>query len=507
MPDPALTVLDRHAARLRAKHLKTLFAEDFDRFAAFSAEGCGLLLDFSKEKLDLAALSELIGLARASGVEGARDAMLSGKVVNTTEGRAVLHTALRLPEGAAPPEGVDLAEVHAERSRMLGFAEQIRADPQITDVVNLGIGGSDLGPAMAARALRPWHGSTRVHFVANVDPSDLSDTLAGLDPARTLLVVASKSFTTLETLTNARVARAWLGDGAGTRMVAVTSRPDAAIEFGVEPGRIFRMWDWVGGRFSLWSSMGMPLAIAIGSVPFEEMLAGAHAMDRHFAEKPFDENLPVLMALIAVWRRCAMGYGAVALVPYDQRLDRFAAYLQQLDMESNGKSVTRGGMPVPHATAPVVFGEPGTNAQHSFFQLLHQGTDPVPVDFMVPAEGVGTDPAQHQMLVASALAQSAALAFGEDAEDPHRHFPGDRPSSTLVYPRLDPAVLGSLIALFEHRTAVQGVIWDINSFDQFGVELGKRLTAEILPQLRGERALSCDSSTAGLIKALGREGS
>ena len=504
-------------------HLRDLFARDPGRFRALCFGEDDLTLDLSKEKLDAEALAALVSLARAAGVEARRDAMAAGRPINATEGRAVLHMALR--GGAEPPAGDD---VRATLDRFLRFAEEVRAGRiagtagPIADVVNIGIGGSDLGPGMAARALRPDRDGPRIHFVSNVDGAHFADTTAQLDPARTLVIVSSKTFTTLETMANARLARDWLGPHAGGQMAAVSTNLPACAEFGIPSERVFGFWDWVGGRYSLWSAIGLSLAIGIGPDRFRAFLAGAAALDRHFREAPLERNLPVLMALTGIWRRNAMGWPTVALIPYDQRLERFPAYVQQLDMESNGKRVTLDGREVATATGPVVWGEPGTNAQHSFFQLLHQGTDIVPVDFIAAARPRGADPGHHALLLANCLAQGQALAFGRTAAEvrtemqaagkspdeiarlvPHRTFPGDRPSTTILFRQLDPFSLGRLIALFEHKVFVQGAIWGVNSFDQWGVELGKALAGALIPALRDgapvDASTGADPSTAGLI--------
>ena len=503
----------REAARLRPIHLRTLFADDPARFERLSFAFDDLTIDLSKEKLDAAALDALLTLARAADIEGRREAMFAGAPVNRTEGRAALHMALR--GGAPPPPGDD---VEGTLAQVLGFAESVRAG-RFTDVINIGIGGSDLGPAMVVRALSPDHDGPRVHFVSNVDGAHLADTLRGLDPATTLVIVASKTFTTLETMANARSARAWLGAHAADGIAAVSTNLKACVEFGVPAERVFGFWDWVGGRYSLWGAIGLALAIAIGAGRFRAFLAGAAAMDRHFREADLKENLPVLFALIAIWRRNAMGWPTVALIPYDQRLERFPAYIQQLEMESNGKRVTQDGAPTPRATGGVVFGEPGTNAQHSFFQLLHQGTDVIPVDFIAAGRPRDADTEHHGLLLANCLAQSAALAFGQteaethpgptaaetDPPAPHRTFQGDRPSTTVLYRELDPFALGRLIALYEHKVFTMGAIWDINSFDQFGVELGKALAQRLAPVMRGKAGVDAglDQSTAGLVARIG----
>ncbi len=374
---------------------------------------------------------------------------------------------------------------------------------------------------MAARALRPDTDGPRLHFVSNVDGAHFADTVAELDPARTLVIVSSKTFTTLETMANAALARDWLGQHAAEQMAAVSTNLKGCAEFGIPAERVFGFWDWVGGRYSLWSAIGLSLAIGIGEARFRDFLAGAAAMDRHFREAPLERNLPVLLALVGIWRRNAMGWPTVALIPYDQRLERFPAYVQQLDMESNGKRVTRDGKPVGTRTGPVIWGEPGTNAQHSFFQLLHQGTDIVPVDFVAAARARAADPAHHALLLANCLAQGQALAFGRTAEEveaemraagknddeiarlvPHRTFPGDRPSTTILFRELDPASLGRLIALFEHKVFVQGAIWGVNSYDQWGVELGKALAGALIPALRDGADVEADASTAGLVERI-----
>ncbi len=513
------------AVRLRGRHLRNLFSDDAERFQRFSFALDDLTLDISKEKIDEPALDALLELARATGLEDRRRALFAGEHVNVTEDRAALHMALR--DGAEAPAGDDVADV---RDRFLGFAEAVRAGEypatgqSFTDVVNIGIGGSDLGPELVSRALAPDRDGPRLHFVSNVDGAEIADVTRDLDPARTLVTVASKSFTTAETMTNALSARDWLKGTVqepGRHMVAISSNVAGAEEFGIDRSRIFGFWDWVGGRYSVWSAIGLPIAIGIGADRFREFLAGAAGMDAHFREAPFDRNLPVLMGLVAVWRRNAMGWPTVALIPYDRRLARFPAYVQQLAMESNGKRVTLEGQPVPHATAPVVWGEPGTNAQHSFFQLLHQGTDIVPVDFILAAEPRAADRHHHDLLAANCVAQSKALAFGKteaqvrdemarkgaeplevDRLAPHRTFPGDRSSTTVLHRRLDPYALGRLIALYEHKTFVEGVIWGIDSFDQWGVELGKSLADELIPIIESGAPDGQDGSTAGLVRRL-----
>ncbi|MEM9782687.1 MAG: glucose-6-phosphate isomerase [Pseudomonadota bacterium] len=516
-------------ARLAPLHLSALFARDPGRSERLVFALDDLSLDFSKERLDATALAALVALARNAGVARLRDRMAAGEPVNLTERRAVLHMALR---GSVAPqvEGVD--EVAPILERFLAFAEDVRqgrytgAGGTITDVINIGIGGSDLGPAMAARALVPDCDGPRLHFVSNVDGAHLTDTISGLDPARTLVVIASKTFTTLETMANAASARDWMAGAlgsvqAGAQMAAVSTNLAATAKFGIAPERVFGFRDWVGGRYSVWSAIGLPLAIGIGASGFRAFLEGAKTIDRHFMEAPLEENLPVLYALVGIWRRCLLALPTVALIPYDQRLEHFAAYVQQLDMESNGKRVTRAGTPVTRPTGPVIFGEPGTNAQHSFFQLIHQGSDVIPVDFMLSAEPRETLGDHHALLQANCLAQGAALAFGRSeaevraemtaagtpAEEidrlaPHRVFPGNRPSTTILYRRLDPFTLGRLIALFEHKVFVQGAIWDVNSFDQWGVELGKALAKGLIPALTEGAPADTDASTAALIQRI-----
>ncbi|TYO89252.1 glucose-6-phosphate isomerase [Oceanicella actignis] len=508
-----------HARRLRATTLRRLFETDPDRFSRLSARLDDLTIDFSREKLDAPALEALIALARAAGVAARRDAMAAGAPVNVTEGRAALHMALR---GSVPaPRGDDPA---ATLARFLDFAEAVRqgrvvgAGGPFTHVVNIGIGGSDLGPAMAARALAPDIDGPRLRFVSNVDGADFAEAVADLDPARTLVIVSSKTFGTLETLANARLARDWLGPSAAGQMAAASANVEACARFGIPAERVFGFWDWVGGRYSVWSAIGLPLAIGIGAQRFRAFLDGAAAMDRHFLTAPAERNLPLLLGLIGVWRRNAMGWPTVALIPYDHRLARFPAYVQQLDMESNGKRVTLQGDPCPMATSPVIWGEPGTNAQHSFFQLLHQGTDVVPVDFIAAALPRAADPGHHDMLLANCLAQARALAFGRTEAEaaahmaaagetperiarlaPHRTFPGDRPSTTILHRQLDPFALGRLIALFEHRAFVQGVIWNVNSFDQWGVELGKETAGGLIEAIRTGQAPGADQATRELL--------
>ncbi len=534
----AFKALHAHRTKTGDLSLRTLFAEDPKRFQSLSFSGAGLHLDASKNLITDKTLALLIALAEAAGVKARAKAMFAGDVVNITENRAVLHTALRANGASrAKVDGVAVDPlISAELERFLAFAEDVRsgrtaaADGKpFTDVVNIGIGGSDLGPAMATLALAPYADGPRLHFVSNVDGAHLADTLKGLDPARTLVLIASKTFTTQETMANARAAEACmrkaLKDKAGQHFAALSTAREKVVAFGIDPVRMFGFWDWVGGRYSIWSAIGMPVAIAVGAARFREFLAGARAMDLHFLKARPEKNLPLLLALIGIWNRNILGFAAHAVLPYEQRLSRFAAYLQQLDMESNGKRVGIDGKPVTLATGPLVFGEPGTNGQHAFYQLLHQGTDVIPADFLIGAEGHEPDMAgQHALLIANCLAQTEALMKGRTLEEasaqlksaglpsaevnrlaPHKVFPGNRPTNTIFYAKLDPAVLGALIALYEHKVFVQGVIWGINSFDQWGVELGKELASSLQPMVEGRtKPTGRDSSTAGLIKALAR---
>ncbi len=513
---------DVMALAAAAPDIRSLFTADARRFDRFSASGAGILLDFSKTALTDETLSTLLSLARDAEVETQRDAMFAGKTINITEQRAVLHTALRAPADAniqVAGENV-MPLIQETLSRFLDFAEAVRSGAiaasdgkPFTDVVNIGIGGSDLGPAMVTGALAPYHAGPRLHFVSNVDGAHLADTLRHLNPARTLFIVASKTFTTVETMTNAASARRWLaaslGEAAvGAHFCAVSTALEKCAAFGISADRIFGFWDWVGGRYSVWSSVGLPLAIAVGAEHFRAFLAGAREMDEHFRTAPLAANLPVLLALAGVWHRDALGYPARAILPYDQRLARFPAYLQQLDMESNGKRVTREGAPVSRPTGPLVFGEPGTNGQHAFYQLLHQGTDVIPCEFYIAAQGHEPElAAHHNLLIANCLAQAQALLLGRTLEEaggnPHRVFPGNRPSLVIAYEKLDPATLGKLIALYEHRVFTEAALWNINAFDQWGVELGKELATKLLPVVEGKPgAAAADGSTAGLVSFL-----
>ncbi len=501
--------------------LREAFTRDAGRFAAFSLQAPEVFADLSKNRIDIATLRFLLDLARECGLEARRDAMLRGDVVNPTEGRAVLHTALRAPAGQGPFSN----EVHAVLDAMLAYAEKVRADPGITDVVNIGIGGSDLGPRMAVQALDAYGdvARRRLHFVSNVDGHDIAPLLARLDAARTLFIVASKTFTTQETMANAHAARAWFvaqgGNDVARHFVAATTNVEAAAAFGIRT--TFGFWDWVGGRYSLWSAIGLPIAIAIGAENFRALLAGAHAMDRHFATAPLERNLPVLLGLIDLWYRNFHGFTSRSVAPYHQGLARLPAYLQQLEMESNGKRVDLAGEVLPFATSPVVWGEPGTNGQHAYFQMLHQGSDVIPVEFIAVRTPANDLHEQHRMLLANCLAQSQALMEGKTAEEAarekaptaaadmapavlarHRSFPGNRPSTTLVLDALTPASLGALIALCEHRVFTSGALWGIDSFDQWGVELGKALCNRLLPRFLSGDTAGLDASTAGLLRRL-----
>ena len=537
--DAAWKALEAHRDELGRISLARLFAEDPHRFERFSLVLDDLLIDLSKNLWTAETLRLLLQLARAAEVEAWRERMWAGERINTTENRAVLHVALR-HRGPEPIlcDGRDvMPEVRSVLGRMKAFTEEVRSGARrgatgaaITDIVNIGIGGSDLGPQMVCRALdhlaRP---DLRAHFVSNVDGAQLAATLARLDPATTLFVVASKTFTTQETVQNAASARAWLTAALGEaavahHFVAVSTNARAVAAFGIDPERMFGFWDWVGGRYSLWSAIGLSIALHLGFERFEALLEGGWAMDRHFRTAPLERNAPVILALLGIWYRDLLGFSTHAVLPYDQRLERLPAHLQQLEMESNGKRVRRDGRPVERPTAPVVWGEPGTNGQHAVFQLLHQGTEIVPCDFLAAALPDHDLPGHHEKLLANLLAQGEALAFGKDearvraelaaaglegealeALVPHKVFPGDRPSTTILFRRLDPFTLGRLIALYEHKVFVQGVIWGIDSFDQWGVELGKELAASILPDLAPEATPAPrDPSTAGQLAHLRR---
>ena len=507
---------------------------DDARAQDFSLTADDLVFDYSKTLIDAAARDLLVALAEAAGVPAARDAMFAGARINETEDRAVLHTALRDPDSTAQVDGQPVAQgVTAVLDQMTVFADAIRRGAikgqggAFTDVVNIGIGGSDLGPAMAVRALAPYCDGPRLHFVSNVDGADIADTLKGLDPATTLVIVASKTFTTIETMTNAETARDWLARGVdrpGEHLAAVSTALDRTGAFGIAPDRVFGFEDWVGGRYSMWGPIGLALMIAVGPEDFRDFLAGGAAMDAHFRAAPLAANMPVLLALTGVWHNQVCGYPTRAVLPYDNRLARLPAYLQQLEMESNGKGVRMDGTPLTVASGPVVWGEPGTNGQHAFYQLIHQGTQVVPCEFILAARGHEPDLRhQHILLAANCLAQAEALMRGRsmdearelmrkagfagaelDRQAAHRVFPGNRPSTLLLIPQLTPRTLGQIVALYEQRVFVEGVILGINSFDQWGVELGKILAKQVEPLLKGEPVPGHDASTMRLA-ALWRE--
>jgi len=541
MRQPALTTtasfkaLESHAADAKNWQLRQLFAADAQRFPKLTVDAAGLFLDYSKNRLDATTVGLLLDLARERGVERQRDAMLSGEKINLTEQRAVLHTALRMPRGKAlVVDGQDVnADVHAVLDHVKEFTDRVRngqwlgySGKQITDVVNVGIGGSDLGPKMAVLALRSYaHPRLKMHFVSNVDGHDMDAALAQVNPETTLFIIASKTFTTAETMLNANTARSWFLQNGGKsedlakHFVAVSTNTKAVAEFGIDTANMFPFWDWVGGRYSVWSAIGLSVALAVGFGYFNDFLAGAHAMDEHFRTAPLEQNMPVLLAMVGFWNRQFLDAGSLSIAPYHQDLNRFPAYLQQLDMESNGKRVTRGGGEVDTVTCPVVWGECGTNAQHAYFQLLHQGTDVTPIDFIAALRATHDLAGHHDALLANCFAQSEAFMKGKTADEvradladaklsaeeiealvPHKTFPGNRPSNTILMDQLTPAALGALIALYEHKTFVQGVIWDVNSFDQWGVELGKVLAKNIQSELSGEvKPERHDSSTNGLI--------
>ncbi len=532
----AWEALAAHHAVLRDQHLRELFRADPARAERMTRTLGDLRVDLSKNRITDETLALLVRLAEERELPRWIERMFAGEAINTTEGRAVLHVALRnRSERPIFVDGRDvMPAVRAVLAKMRGFTERLRGGElrgytgeRITDVVNVGIGGSDLGPAMVCEALRPyWRDDLRAHFVSNVDGSHLGETVRHLDPARTLFLVASKTFTTLETLTNARSARRWLVDRLGSEravashFVAISTNHEAVETFGIDPANVFELWDWVGGRYSLWSAIGLPIACAVGMDRFEELLEGAYLVDEHFRSAPVAENVPALLALIGVWYRDFFGASSFAVLPYDQLLHRMPAWLQQGDMESNGKSTRRDGSPVDCATGPIVWGEPGTNGQHAFFQLLHQGTELVPCDFLAPLFSQHPIGDHHDKLLANLLAQTEALMIGKSEEEvraelaksgvegaradalaPHKVFPGNRPSTTILFDRLDPRTLGSLLAVYEHRIFVQGVIWDVNSFDQWGVELGKQLASRILPELTGEAEVGAhDASTGALVR-------
>lgn len=535
---PEWRALQEHATKLRDIHLRDLFAADPDRFAKFSLVEWNLLFDYSRQRVTSETLSLLVSLARARGLRERIDSMFSGEKINTTEHRAVLHTALR--NRSDRPVFVDghdvMPEVRANLDRMRNFVEGVHSGriqghtgKTFTDIVNIGIGGSDLGIVMATEALAKFRNhNIRLHCVSNIDGVQLGDTLEKVDPARTLFVVCSKTFTTLETLTNAKIARQWvvdrLGEGAPARhFAAVSTNAKAMDAFLIPPQNRFTMWDWVGGRYSVWSAVGLSVALALGMDQFELILEGGYEMDEHFRTAAFEKNLPVLMGLLGIWNRNFLGMDSLAVLPYDQRLHRFPAYLQQLEMESNGKRTTLDGEPIAYDTCGIIWGEPGSNAQHSFFQLLHQGTAKVALDFIAPVNTSGSYQQQQNLALANCFAQIQAFAFGQTEEEvredlrskgvsegetnrlvPHKLHPGNHPSSLLLFRRLGPRTLGRLIALYEHKVLVQSVVWGINAFDQWGVELGKRLAGSLAPAVDDPSAARADESLNGLLAYVAR---
>jgi glucose-6-phosphate isomerase len=527
---PAWKALEGHSEKARALHLRDLFARDAKRGEALTAEACGLYLDYSKNRITDETIQLLLKLAEESGLRGRIDAMFAGEKINRTEGRAVLHVALRAPRAQSIfVDGKDVVpDVHEVLDRMTKFAERIRSGAwkghtgkRIRNIVNIGIGGSDLGPVMAYEALKAYKDpALTLRFVSNIDGTDFAEAVADLDPAETLFIVSSKTFTTLETMTNAATARAWSVEAFGgdeksvaKHFVAVSTNAARVSRFGIDTANMFGFWDWVGGRYSMDSAIGLSTMIAVGGENFQAMLNGFHQMDEHFRSAPFDRNLPVLLGLLAIWNTNFLGAETVAVLPYEQYLKRFPAYLQQLTMESNGKHVTLGGKTTDYQTGPIYWGEPGTNGQHSFYQLIHQGTRLIPCDFIAFAEALKPLGPHHDILIANVLAQSEALAFGKTAAQvkaegtpewlvPHRVFEGNRPSNTIFAQRLTPETLGKLVALYEHSVFTQGTIWGIDSFDQWGVELGKVLAQRIIPELASaeEHKLEHDSSTNNLIR-------
>lgn len=530
---PAWLALQAHQSIIAQQHLRHLFEKNPQRFRELSLQFDSILLDFSKQLIERETVDLLINLAKQQNLSDWIRRMFSGDKINSTEHRAVLHVALRGQE-PVKVDGVDvMPEVRRVLKQMEKFTSEVQSGVRVgysgkmfTDVVNIGIGGSDLGPVMVTEALKPYQlPNITPHFISNIDGTQLADVLQHLDPATTLFVVASKTFTTLETITNACSAREWFISHGGSEkdiakhFVAVSTNRSAVENFGINPDNMFEFWDWVGGRYSLWSAIGLPIALAIGMDQFYELLAGAHEMDQHFAVAPLEQNLPVMLALIGIWQINFLGTAAHAILPYDQSMHRFPAYLQQLEMESNGKRITRNGEVVDYDTSAVVWGEPGTNGQHAFYQLLHQGTRNVSADFLAPCQSHHLIGLHHFMLLANFFAQTEALMTGKNAEEvraelqaqhidektieqllPHKIFPGNRFTTSILFKKLDPRTLGALIALYEHKVFVQGIIWNINSFDQWGVELGKQLAGKILSELeQNAPATSHDSSTNGLI--------
>ena len=506
--------LERLAENAKDFSIRDAFRDDPKRFEKFHSQSCGILLDYSKQPITSDIKEKLLALAEDCELAGWRSRMFGGETINESENRAVLHTALRSPAGLSiKAGGEDISlKIHATRARMKAFSEHIRQEKRFRHIVNIGIGGSDLGSRMANEALKPFTDRFfDMHYVSNLDPAHLSETLRVCDPSKTLFIVTSKTFTTQETMMNALHAKAWLDDALGpesvcSHFVAVTQNVSKASKFGLDPEHIFPMWDWVGGRYSLWSAVGLPLCISIGFDQFQAFLDGAHEMDRHFLDAPFEQNLPVLLALVGIWNRTFLKRDILALLPYSQLLDKFPAFIQQLDMESNGKSVGRDGRPVSYPTGPIIFGEAGTNGQHAFYQLFHQGTTIVPCEFIGIKHSEYDYPESHKTLLANVIGQTKALMDGQNDPDAQKQLDGNRPSVTLMLERLDPRTLGSLIALYEHKVFTQGIVWNINSFDQWGVELGKTVSGQVLKRM--ELALESkgslqgtDSSTQALIDA------
>jgi len=533
----AWSALESHRHEIDKLHMRALFEQDDNRFERFSIRWGELMLDYSKNRITSQTMELLFEMARHAGLEKKRKEMFDGEAINFTERRSVLHTALRRPPGySLIVDGLDLStEIADVLAQMKSCSKRVISGKwtgytgkRMTDVVNIGIGGSDLGPFMVTEALRPFaHGRLQVHFVSNIDGTHISETLKKLNPETTLFIIASKTFTTQETLTNAMTAREWFLTRSGNEshiakhFVAVSTNRSKVVEFGIDEANMFRFWDWVGGRYSLWSSIGLSIALYLGFERFQEMLSGAYAMDEHFRTEPFEKNIPVLLAVLGIWYNNFYDVSSHAVIPYDQYLHRFPAYLQQLDMESNGKSVDRFGKTIEYSTGPVIWGEPGTNSQHAFFQLLHQGPKFIPADFIVPLKTRNPVGEHHDILLSNCFAQTEALMKGKNEHEvreeleragfeasevkilsPHKVFSGNRPTNTILINELNPFALGSLIAMYEHKVFVQGIIWEINSFDQWGVELGKQLAKAIFPEIQGSDTVLChDCSTNALINA------
>ena len=532
---PIWQALSEHTTTIRKQSMRDLFQADPARFDKFSLSLEGLLLDYSKNLINEESRSLLLNLARQSNLKEWIERMFNGEKINTSEHRAVLHTALRAPrDSVIHADGKNVVpDVHRVLDHIRNYSDAIRngslrghTGKKLCSIVNIGIGGSALGPLMVCDALKPYGGDNlRAYFVSNVDATDLVETLKHLDPETTLFIVSSKTFTTQETLTNAHSAREWLVkhlgavDAVAKHFAAVSTNLDATSQFGINPEHVFEFWDWVGGRYSLWSAIGLPIALFIGMDNFEQLLAGAHVMDKHFREAPLEQNMPVILGMLGVWYANFFEAGSHAILPYDQYLQHFSAYLQQLEMESNGKRVDREGNPVDYATQTIIWGEPGTNGQHSFYQLIHQGTRIIPADFLAPINSQNPLSEHHAMLLSNCFAQTEALMLGKTEEEvrteltaqgldhetleallPYKVFPGNHPTNTLLVDKLDPRTLGMLIALYEHKVFVQGVVWNINSFDQWGVEFGKQLAGKLLPELQARKSASShDGSTNGLI--------